>query len=104
MAAGTEADPLFGIVEIRPTFEIFAFEPRYIDQHLLGRRLAGQGRKGHAPILFTGHGFAPQISAAYWAIVWSLENFPQPATFRMALRAQASPAAYSAVSLWSASR
>jgi hypothetical protein len=25
--AGTEADPLFGIIEIRPAFDIFAFEP-----------------------------------------------------------------------------
>ena len=69
MPARTEAYPLFGIVEIGPAFEIFAFEPRYIDQHLLGCGLAGQRRNGHAPILFTGHGFARQISAAYWAIV-----------------------------------
>ncbi|MGE5779417.1 MAG: hypothetical protein ACM30D_08915, partial [Hyphomicrobiales bacterium] len=64
MPAGTEADPLFEIVEIGPAFEIFAFEAGQIDEHLLGRRLAGQGRNGHAPILFTGHGFARQISAA----------------------------------------
>ena len=43
----------------------------------------------------TGHGFAFQMSAAYSAIVRSLENFPEPATFRMALRAQASASAYS---------
>src|SRR5215813_6967298 len=104
MPAGTEADPLFEIVDIRPALEIFAFEAGQIDQHLLGRGFAGQRRNGHAPILFTGHGFARQISAAYWAIVWSLENLPLPATLRMALRAQASLSAYNAVSLWSASR
>ena len=43
--------------------------------------------------LCTGHGFASQISAAYSAMVRSLENFPEPATFRMTLRAQASGSA-----------
>ena len=42
MPAGTEADPLFGIVEIGPAFEIFAFEACQIDQYLFGRRLAGE--------------------------------------------------------------
>ena len=37
----------------------------------------------------TGHGLACQISLAYSAIVRSLENFPDAATFRIALRAQA---------------
>ena len=31
-----------------------------------------------------------QISAAYSAMVRSLENFPEPATFKIALRAQSS--------------
>src|SRR4051794_2263320 len=35
----------------------------------------------------TGQGLACQISAAYCAMVRSLENFPEPATLRMALRA-----------------
>ena len=35
-----------------------------------------------------GHGRASQTSAAYWAIVRSLENFPELATFRMAVRVQ----------------
>jgi hypothetical protein len=35
----------------------------------------------------TAHGFAPQISAAYSAIVRSLENFPELATFAMTLLA-----------------
>ncbi len=45
---------------------------------------------GHdLPSYFTGQGFAPQISAAYWAMVRSLENFPEPATLRTALRVHA---------------
>ena len=34
----------------------------------------------------TGHRFTFQMSAAYSAIVLSLENFPEPATFKIALR------------------
>ena len=36
----------------------------------------------------TGHGAACQMSAAYSAIVRSLENLPDAAMFRIALRAQ----------------
>jgi hypothetical protein len=43
MPAGTEADQLVRVVEVGTTLEIFAIEPRQVDQHLLGRRLAGQG-------------------------------------------------------------
>jgi len=42
------------------------------------------------PFYDTGHGFALQISAAYWAIVRLLESFPDPATFRIAFRAHSS--------------
>ena len=52
----------------------------------------------------TGHGFTFQMSAAYSAMVRSLENFPEPATFRIALRAQASGSAYKSQSRRSASR
>ena len=38
----------------------------------------------------TAHDFACQISVAYWAILWSLENFPEPATFRIASLARPS--------------
>ena len=41
----------------------------------------------------TGHGFACQISWAYSAMVRSLENFPDAATFKTALRTQASGSA-----------
>src|ERR1700756_2481882 len=34
----------------------------------------------------TGHRFTFQMSAAYSPIVRSLENFPEPATFKIALR------------------
>ncbi len=52
----------------------------------------------------TGHGFTLQMSAAYWAIVRSLENFPEAATFRIALRAQPSGSRYNSLSRLSASR
>src|SRR4029077_1460649 len=51
----------------------------------LNRRAAPQSR---------GHGSAFQIPAAYSAMVRSLENFPEQATLRMALRAHASGSAY----------
>ena len=56
------------------------------------------------PPYFTMQGFAFQMSAAYSAMVRSLENFPDPATLRMAFRAQPSWSAYSAPSRWLASR
>jgi len=43
MPAGAKADQLSGIVEIGLALVIFAFEPGWIDQHFLWRRLAGQG-------------------------------------------------------------
>src|SRR5437016_12076535 len=47
-----------------------------------------------------GHGSTSQMPVAYSAIVRSLENFPEPATFKIALRAQASGSAYSSTSRW----
>jgi hypothetical protein len=89
MPASAEDDQLVWIVEIRPTFEIFPLKAGQIDQHLLGRRLAGEQRNRHR--LYspygTAQGLACQISAAYWAIVRSLENLPDPAIFKIALRA-----------------
>src|SRR4030095_2442506 len=52
----------------------------------------------------TGHAFAFQMSAAYSAIVRSLENFPEPATFRIALRDHPAESAYMSHSRWSASK
>ena len=65
-----------------------------ISAGLLGR-WAGYG---------TGHGSAPQMSAAYSAMVRSLENFPELATFKTALRAQPSTSVYKSTSRRSASR
>ena len=41
----------------------------------------------------TGQGLAFQISAAYWAIVRSLENRPEPAILKIAFFVQPSPSA-----------
>ena len=53
----------------------------------LGRRIDGQT---HASCHGTGHGFAPHMPVAYSRIVRSLENLPEPAIFKIALRAQSS--------------
>src|SRR4030095_9074507 len=60
----------------------------------------GAALRAHA----TGHGLACQILLAYSAIVRSLENFPDAATFRSALPAQAWGSAYRLISRASASR
>src|SRR2546427_5712576 len=44
------------------------------------------------------------MSAAYSAMVRSLENFPELATFKIALRAHPSKSVYNSTSRWSASR
>jgi hypothetical protein len=58
------------------------------------RDIAGSGASTKPHLFYgTGHGFTPQISLAYSAIVRSLENFPDAATFRMAFRAHFSGSA-----------
>src|SRR5215831_239317 len=52
----------------------------------------------------TGHGFASQISVAYWAMVRSLEKKPDAAMLAMAFFVQASWSAYSSRRRRSASR
>jgi hypothetical protein len=80
-----------GIVGIRPALQIVAFQPGEIDQQFLRGRLAGERRERHSVSVYpTGQGFACQISAAYCAMVRSLENLPEPATLRIALRAHSS--------------
>ena len=67
----------------------------------------GQGGMDRAPRIVhqgTGHGFTSQISAAYSAMVRSLENLPELATFKMTLRAHPHGSAYSSSSRRSASR
>jgi len=52
----------------------------------------------------TGHGFMFQMPAAYSAMVRSLENFPELATFKIAFCAHPSGSEYSFVKRWSASK
>ena len=116
VAAGPEADELGRIPHIGLPLVVLPLESRQIDDHGRRRRLPGQrGNRGSLlPIVQlvdhrglhhdTGHGLTCQISAAYSAIVRSLENFPELATFRIALRAHEFWSVYSAQSLPSASR
>src|SRR5882724_1257689 len=113
MAARAEADDLCRIVHLRLALVVFPLEPHQVDQQGRWRRLAGQ--RGDRGGLFhvvdhrrlhhdTGHGLTCQMSDAYSAIVRSLENFPELATFTMAARAHAPESAYSAQRAPSASR
>src|SRR6516165_1704224 len=113
MATRAEADALSRIVHLGLALVVRPLEPPQVDQDRERRRLAGQWRNrrglfrvvNHGVLHHgTGHALTCQMSAAYSPIVRSLENFPELATFRMALRAQASGSAYSARSLSSASR
>src|SRR5712692_1667134 len=113
MSARAEADELGRIAHVGLPLVVLALEPGQVDQHGLRGRLAGQwGDRGrllrvvhHRGLHYdTGHGLTCQMSAAYSAMVRSLENFPELATFRMALRAHASGSAYSAQRSRSASR
>src|SRR6266446_5915553 len=106
MSARAEADHLVRVTEVGPALKIFALEPGHVDQHLFCGRPASKGRDIRDYVRFyrTGHGLTLQILFAYSAIVRSLENLPEPATFKMALCAQASGSVYNARSRWSASR
>ena len=105
MSARAETDHLIRITEVGPTLKIFALEPGYVDQHLFCGRPASQGRdiRYYMRSYRTGHGLTLQILFAYSAIVRSLENLPEPATFKMALRAQTFGSAYDAHRRWPAS-
>src|SRR4029077_12324736 len=95
---GSETDHLVGVAEVRPSLVIFAFKPGHIDKYFLRGRSPGQGRNDFGRMVFfycaTGHGFTPKMSEAYPAIVRSLENFPEPATFKIALRPHVSGSPY----------
>ena len=56
-----------------------------------GQRAAAHGAASYGS---TGTGCTFQISLLYSAMLRSLENFPEPATFRMALYAHPSGSAY----------
>ena len=105
MAAGAEADQLIGIAYVGTAFKVLLLQALYIYQHFLRSRFACERRNRFASYdcfrlgyYAIGHGSTFQISAAYSAIVRSLENFPELATFRIALRAHASGSAYRAPS------
>src|SRR3989442_8011196 len=113
MAARAEADELRRIVHLGLALVVLPLEPGQVDQHGHRSRLARQ--RGNRGGLFhvvdhrglhhdTGHGLTCQMSAAYSAMVRSLENFPELATFRMAVRTHAFRSTYSAQSLSPASR
>lgn len=70
----------------------FTFKPRQIDRYLLGGRLAVARANTHCFLLLVrlryegSHGPTFQMSAAYSAMVRSLENLPEPATVNTAIR------------------
>src|SRR5258708_4739752 len=79
----------------RHLLEVLDREVRQLHGHLEGsggwlRVLARSPAVWSSRLHSTGHGVAPQTSAAYSAIVRSLENLPECATLRAAFRAQAS--------------
>src|SRR6058998_3464050 len=91
MAARAEADELRRIVHLGLAPVVLPLEPGQVDQHGHRSRLARQrGNRGgllhvvdHRGLHHdTGHGLTCQMSAAYSAMVRSLENFPELATFR----------------------
>ena len=106
MPARPEADELGRVAHVGRPLVVLPLEPGQVDQHGLRGGLAGQRRDRDRPLRpvhralhhDTGHGLTRQMSAAYSAMVRSLENLPELATFRMALRAQPSESAYSVTS------
>src|SRR5262249_43288702 len=114
--------PLILICEVGAALVIIPFKPRQVYQHFLWCRLAGEGRKRHAFVFFvvhdlkgflrpaswanslirryeTGQAWTFQIAFEYSAMVRSLENLPEPATFKMVLRAHAGVSLYNSHSL-----
>ena len=96
MAARAEGDELRRVVQFGLALVVRTFEPSDIQPHGRWRRLTRQ-RRNRARLFHvvdhrrlhheTGHGLTCQMSAAYSAIVRSLENVPEADTFRIALRA-----------------
>src|SRR5258705_3902743 len=113
MTARAEADELRRILHLGLALVVLALEASEVHEH--GRRGWLAGQRGNRAALLqvvdhhrlhhdTAHGLTCQMSAAYSEIVRSLETFPDPATFRMAVRAHAAGSAYSARRRPSASR
>jgi hypothetical protein len=59
-------------------------EPRRVNEHSIRGQVTRQWEYLEGLFYRTRHGSSFQMSAAYSAIVRSLENFPALATFRMA--------------------
>src|SRR5262245_65165150 len=113
MAARAEADELRRVAHVGLALVVLPLEPGQVDQDGRRGRVAGQRRDGRGLFHVVGHrwlhhdtglGLTCQMSAAYSAIVRSLENFPELATLRMAVRAHPSGSAYSLPRRPSASR
>ncbi len=106
VSTGAKADQLTGIMQVGTTREVLFLQASHVHQQLLRSRLASERRDccfarfgSYQPSCYgTGHGCTFQISAAYSAIVRSLENFPELATLRIALRAHSPGSAYNAQS------
>src|SRR5208283_936979 len=104
MSARSKDHELVGIADIRTAVNVLLLQFSHIDQDLFRSWTSCQWRNlrtagcASRPWHFygIGHGSAPQISAAYWAMVRSLENLPLLATFRIAFFAHSLGAAYSA--------
>src|SRR5437660_7030380 len=94
MSAGSEAYQLVLVPQVGATLIILPFKSTRIYQQLFWSRLASKWGNWHLCSILpltcdfyeTGHALALQMSFAYSAIVRSLENFPEPATFKIASR------------------
>src|SRR5206468_4302360 len=106
MSGGPENDSLRGHGRIRSSLVVGIDKDGDVDEDRRGGGFSCERADfGHVALAYlTTQRFASQMSAAYSAMVRSLENFPDPATLRMALRAQPSGSAYSAPSRSLASR
>ena len=100
MPAGAEADSLRGSVGSGRRSKYSRSSRARSTNISFGAGLPASGEMCHSlsSAYVTGQGFAFQISVAYCAIVRSLENLPEPATLRIALRAHPSRSAYSSQS------
>ena len=96
VSAGAEDHALIRVPHVGLPRVVLPLEPGQVHQHLArgavyppAERSSRRSRRfSHRSRSYgTGHGLASQISAAYSAMVRSLENLPEAATFRIALRA-----------------
>ena len=101
VSAGSEADHLVGIAQIRPALKILALKPGEVDQHLFRRGLARERRNARAPDVFLRHRawlHPPNVRLRIRRWYGRSKIFRSPPHSRMAFRAQASGSAYSSPS------